>query len=386
MPTSQEAVGQRLAHTCLRDFGQPLPQKDRDFNTPYYQVTLLSQEAPIPVLLRYALSLIGLRHGGPHEKVAWWVSFTYKGYPCHLAHQKFGVRLRISGDLTEERATDLLTEIRKKLLSAVKMVEAMLADNAGATLNAGNVTVVNQHGHLRRAYNYFRERATHPEVVEGVLETGMSQDGGTWSSFVSGKRVMTLNASHDLVAAISAFLSSLEHDLVLTLPFLDYSPATDALTAIIGDRWGGKWRRAVGDSDTEGVRLRARLAEVVERWRNPYWHGGFEKGHGATVYLHTPGLGALPVGLSSIRDSPLFSFHAVSDVDIEAVFLLFDEIDAYLANRFPHATEWIDSGLAVRFDAEFIAEVVGCIESEGDLKKLVDAYEYRQMTIDNMDY
>ncbi|MGH3412998.1 MAG: hypothetical protein ACRDRN_22860 [Sciscionella sp.] len=48
--------------------------------------------------------------------------------------------------------------------------------------------------------------------------------------------------------------------------------------------------------------------------------------------------------------------------------------------------EWIDSGLDVRFDAEFTTQVVGCLESDGDLEKLVDAHAYRQAMIDNMDY
>src|SRR5699024_3566802 len=102
----------------------------------------------------------------------------------------------------------------------------------------------------------FRERATNPATVEDVSESGVSEGGGTWSSFLLGKDVMARNASHDLVAATSAFLSSLEHDLVLALPFLDFDPTTDNLTKIIGDRWGDKWRRVIGHSDPEGVRLR----------------------------------------------------------------------------------------------------------------------------------
>ena len=385
MSTLEGATGERLSKTVLRDFGQPIPHEERDYDQPSYRVTLLPNEAPVPVLLRHALTLTGIRHNGPGEKVAWWMTFTYKGYPCELAHEKFGLRLRIGGDLTEEQADGLLTEMRKKLVSAVRTVEALLAETAGDTLNAGNVTVVNQHRQLRRAYGYFRERATTPDVVEDVRESGTSEFG-TWSSFLLGKNVMALNASHDLVAAISAFLSSLEHDLVLAQPFLKFDPTADDLTKIIGDRWAEKWRRVIGHSDPEAVRLRERLAEVVERWRNPYSHGGFEKGHGATVYLHTPGIGALPVGLSNIRDSPLFSYHSVSETDIEGVFALFDEIDTYLAKTVPHAMEWIASGLDVRFDAEFMTQVADCLESEGDLEKLVDAHVYRQAMIDNMDY
>lgn len=338
------------------------------------------------MLLRHALALIGIPHSGPWEKVAWWVVFRYKGHSCSLAHEKFGLRLRISADLTEEQANAVLRQILKKLISAVRTVEKMLAETASDTLNSGNVTVVNQHLQLRRAYDYFRERATNPDVIEDVNESGESPGGGKWWSHVSGKNVMALNASHDLVAAISAYLSVLEHDFVLALPFLDFDPSSDNLTEIIGDRWGDKWRRVIDGSDQEATRLRERLVEVVERWRNPYSHGGFEKGHGATVYLHTPGLGALPVGMSSIRDSPLFSFHPVSENGIAGVFDLFDDIDAYLVRTLPHAMAWIDSGLNVRFDADFITQVSNGLDTHGDLEKLIDAHAYRQEMIDNMDY
>lgn len=385
MSAPEEAAGEHLSKTSLRDIGPPIPHGERNYDLPSYRVTLMPQEAPIPVLLRHALTLIGIPHYGPGEKVAWWVAFTYKGYPCELAHQKFGLRLRIGGDLTEDQAGDLLTELRKKLGSAVKIVEGLLAETASDTLNAGHVTVVNQHQQLRLAYDYFRGRATNPDVVDDVSESG-TNEFGSWSSFLLGKNVMAVNAFHDLVAAISAFVSSLEHDLVLALPFLDFDPTVDDLTQIIGDRWGEKWRRVVGHSDPEAVRLRERLATVVERWRNPYSHGGFEKGHGATIYLHTAGLGALPIGLSGIRDSPMFSFHAASDTDIGGVFALFDEIDAYLGKSIPHAMEWIGSGLDVRFDAAFMAQVVGYIESEGALASLIDAHAHTADMIANMDY
>lgn len=386
MLVQEEAARERLSKGPLRDFGPPIQPEERGYyGLPSYRVTLTLQEAPIPVLLRHALSLVGLHHNGPGEKVAWWVTFTYRGYPCELAHQKFGLRLRIGGDLAEKQADQLIAEMRKKLVSAVKVVEDLLARASADILNAGNVTVINQHDQLRRAYSYFRERAISPDVVEDYSESGTSESG-SWSTFQLGRNVMAMHAFYDLVAAISAFVSSLEHDLVLALPFRDFDPSIDDLTQIIGDRWGEKWRRVVGHFDPEAVRLRERLVEVVERWRNPYSHGGFEKGHGATVYLHTPGLGALPVGLSRVRDSPLFSFHAASETDIGDVFALFDEIDAYLAKIIPHAMDWIDSGLDVRFDAEFMADVLGCINSEGSLEKLIDMHAYRTDMIANMDF
>lgn len=387
MPTTDETAEEHLSRTALRDFGPPVPAAGQEDIFATHVLRIMPQEAPLPVLLRHALALIGIPHQGPWEKVAWWVDFQYKGYACSLAHQKFGLRLRISGDLTEERADKVLMEIRKKLVSAVRTVENLLSETAGDTLNSGNVTVRNQYRQLRRAYDYFRHRAVNPDFVEDVNEQGEGDGLAiSWSRHVSGKSVMALNASHDLVAAISAYVSVLEHCFVLTLPFLDFDPGSDKLTQIIGDRWGDKWRRVIDLSDEEASRLRERLGEVVERWRNPYSHGGFEKGHGATVYLHMKGLGALPVGMSSILDSPLFSFYPVSEIDIAEVFELFDEIDAYLVRKLPHAMEWIESGLDVRFDADFISQVFSSLNEYGDLKKLIEIYAYRQDVINNMDY
>lgn len=90
--------------------------------------------------------------------------------------------------------------------------------------------------------------------------------------------------------------------------------------------------------------------------------------------------------MSSILDSPLFSFYPVSETDIAEVFELFDEIDAYLVRKLPHAMEWIESGLDVRFDADFISQVFSSLNEYGDLKKLIEIYAYRQDVINNMDY
>jgi len=65
------AAGEHLSRTSLRDFGPSIPHEERDDDLPSYRVTLLPQEAPLPVLLRHALALIGIRHYGPGEKLAW---------------------------------------------------------------------------------------------------------------------------------------------------------------------------------------------------------------------------------------------------------------------------------------------------------------------------
>ncbi len=378
-------VGERLRQTALRDF-RSLPEHFECVGKTYKQ-TLSPSDAPVPNLLRYALTLTGLQAHGPDEKVAWWVSFAYRGERCSLAYQKFGLRLYLTTERPAGEAAATQRQIIKQLRAAVRSVERLILDAAPQLLSSGHATVINQHTSLRRAYDYFRERAVNPAVVEDEVRNVEAQPpfllAGT--SFKSGKAQMALNAFHDMVAAISAYLSLLEHDLVLALPFCGFDPTVDDLTGLIGARWGEKFDRVLGKDD-EAARYRRRLFEVVERWRNPYSHGGFEKGHGATIYLHTPGVGAVvPVGLTRVRESPMFSFLSAGETDIAEVFALFDEIDGWLQARLPEATLWTRSALDARFDEDF-RRIVALARDEDDFAGLVEYFEYQRDMIANMDY
>lgn len=378
-------VGKLLKQTALRDFGQLLGDREPTGKT--YKYTLGPSDAPVPSLLRYALTLTGLGAHGPDEKVAWWIPFAYRGERCSLAHQKFGLRLYLTTARSEDEAAAAQAQIVKQLRSAVRSVERLILDAAPQLLGSGHATVINQHLSLRRAYDYFRERAVNPAVVEDEVRTIEAQPpfllAGT--SYKHGKTQMALNAFHDMVAAITAYLSLLEHDLVLALPFCGFDAAVDDLTGLIGARWGEKFDRVLGKDD-EAVTYRRRLFEVVERWRNPYSHGGFEKGHGATIYLHTPGVGAaVPVGLTRVRESPMFSFLPAGETDIAEVFALFDEIDAWLEARLPEATLWTRSTLDARFDEDF-RRLVALAREEDDFAGLVEYFEYQRDMIANMNY
>lgn len=341
--------------------------------------------APVPQLIRYALVSIGLTPQGPAEKVAWWVNFTYQGQACTLAHEKFGLRLYLHTESEETSATQTLIQIDKRLRSSVRAVEKEVLADAPALLANGDATVVNQHYVLLQAYTYFRERATSPSVVQDVHEPFVSEDGSiSGSTFTHGGSVMRQNAFHDLVAAITAYLSLLEHDLVLALPFQGFDPTVDSLIGIVGSRWKEKFARVL-PNDTAAERYRQLLTEVVERWRNPYSHGGFEKGHGATVFIHAPDIGTVPVGLTSIRDSPRFSLFPVDEAEMASVFQLFDELDDWLRSTLPDAFAWIEAGLDVRFDHDFRVAAKAA-HNAGEFTDYLKHAEHRQAVVDNMDF
>lgn len=342
-------------------------------------------QCPIPSVMRLACSLAGLEISGPGEKVAWWTTFSFEGARYELAHQKFGLRLRIDTtniDLAESDSH--LNRAATRLVSATRLVEKEIGRSTKDFIDRGDATVANQHRRLADVYTYFRDRATDPVVIEDLNER---QDGawGTSWMFRSGAAQMDLNASHDVSAAVTAYLSLLEHRLVLTLPFAAFDPYVDHLTTFIGQRWGLKWKRVFGDAGAAGSLL-ARLVEVIEAWRNPYAHGGFEKGHGSTIYVHVPGAGAIPVGLSAARARPSLSLGITNSVPIPDVFELFDAIDEWFDTTWSQAASWIRSGLAVRFDSEFIEQIAHVDGDEARFRTMLDDFEYRQDQIDNMDY
>ena len=155
LPGAADA-GERLKRTALRDFG---PDPDNKPNGTSYKMTLDPYEAPVPSLLKYALTLIGLMAYGPDEKVAWWVNFTYRGEPCVLAYEKFGLRLYLRTEAPEEEARKTQVKVAKQLRSSMRVVEKVILDAAPELLGKGDATVVSQHRSLQRAYEYFRERA-----------------------------------------------------------------------------------------------------------------------------------------------------------------------------------------------------------------------------------
>lgn len=307
LPGEAEAA-ERLRRTALRDFG-PEPADAVSTEASPYRLTVTPEDAPVPLLLRYALTLIGCAEGGPDEKVAWWVNFTYKGEPCTIAHEKFGLQLHLRTGRSPEEAFRTLSTVLKKLVGTTRTVEQLILAAAPNLLKTGNVAVRNQHASLRRAYDYFCVRAQNPSHIEDETVVHKSTGSVTATSFTRGRIQMQLNAFHDMIAAISAYISLLEHDLVLSLPFTELDPNQYDLTDVIGLRWRDKWNLIL-DNKPDSQHFRQRLYDVVERWRNPYSHGGFEKGHDATLWLHAPPIGIFPVGLTRIRDSPPFFAHA----------------------------------------------------------------------------
>lgn len=93
----------------------------------------------------------------------------------------------------------------------------------------------------------------------------------------------------------------------------------------------------------------------------------------------------MPIGLTRVRESPLFSFMPAGETDINEVFALFDEIEALLANELPEAVEWIGSGLDVRYDEDFRSELAEARRS-GQFGHMLEAHAYWHDIYANMNF
>jgi hypothetical protein len=95
----------------------------------------------------------------------------------------------------------------------------------------GNVTIRNQYGQLRRAYEYFREGVETAYCGDGRLAKTRPAGGGWW--FAPERHQAWWNT----FAMVVAYFSLVEHVVVGCLPFSRFDPTADNVVAFIGLKW-----------------------------------------------------------------------------------------------------------------------------------------------------
>ncbi|MFV2064262.1 MAG: hypothetical protein ACC726_12230 [Chloroflexota bacterium] len=150
---------------------------------PSYRWDLPESLARQPALLRLLLDSLGLADLGRAEKLAWEVTFTYRGIRGSIGHQKLGVLLFLGQtDITRREAGRLRTEINRLIRTGLQVLEErFLRDFAETQLRAGTVTVANQAHRLREMYDYFREGADQAYTGRGLMPDRTERGG--WRIF-----------------------------------------------------------------------------------------------------------------------------------------------------------------------------------------------------------
>ena len=120
--------------------------------------------------------------------------------------------------------------------------------------------------------------------------------------------------------------------------------------------------------------------------RNTFAHGGFEKA-GASLFFHLPKVGAIPVILTKIKDSPHFNFFPIEEDKFNNICALLDQFETWLkSGKLAQGIKYIESGLNVPFDEESISKFNEAMESDDEFDKLIEHWSYLNDQDTNMDF
>jgi hypothetical protein len=337
-------------------------------------------DLPVPSLVLFLLTrVMGMVNLGLEEKTEWHVPVNFRGHRVTIASQKFGLRLYvIPTEDSDETVTAIAAEVVGRLRKALRIVEReILAEHAKQQLDDGRLTIANQSGRQRAMYEHFREAAT--TAFSAADKPVLPEDQEGIDSILSGVREkfhQSQVGAWEAIAAVNAYFSLLEHELVLISAFSDLDPTGGALEILIGDRWAEKFRKLFDLGNADAKRVYDRLHEIAETYRNPYSHGGFDK-QGATLWFHLDGIGTVPARLRDIRSSPHFELFPVQPEDFTTICADLDQTASWLrAGQYAAGFEWIDAGLDVAFDEE----------SRRDYRQLTGDSKYRRELIERHQY
>lgn len=353
-------------------------------------VRIEPRDLPVPGILLFLLTrIMGCVNLGRDEKTAWHVPLAFNGHRITVANQKFGLRMYVvPAEGSAESAEDIATEVTRRLLKALKIVEReVLVDHAREQLEEGRITLSNQSGRLRVMYHHFRDAAAAAfEAAENPAPPKADDAVDELFAEISEQLHRSQVGAWEAIAAVNAYFSVLEHELVLVSAFTDLDPTGGKLQELIGDRWGRKFQKVFDITGPDAKRVYDRLHRIAEAYRNPYSHGGFEKGD-APLWFHLEGIGAVPARLSDIRTSSHFELFPVQPEGFRTICEELDETDQWLRDgQYGGAFAWIDASLDIAFDPSSRSEYRELVDDPERLREEIHRQSVLAERMMNFDF
>ncbi|MEG2472474.1 hypothetical protein [Acinetobacter sp.] len=320
-----------------------------------------NKQFPVANLLLFLLrGVCKFPSGIIHDKMYWSINFTYKGYKCVIADQKFGLCL-----YTENTSVVNPKEILDKLEKALLLIEKnYLNVFANEQIKKGNITVSNQFYKLNGQYEYFRDRA----IAEYSTVPEVNVEGDELQCLLAGfeerhnqEKKAERQGQYNALAMIDAYFSRLEHIMVLALPFANYHREKDDLNKFVADPWGRKLQRILNFSNQRVKKHHQDLLYIKEKFRNTFAHGGFEKNR-QSLSFHLGWAGAIPVSMSGVRESVHFNNISIDKRGFEYICEVFNTFDDYLSNDGIRAAwKYAESGLDLPLEERYLSELLSVV-------------------------
>ena len=363
----------------MKDFSllEPFPE-----SWPNWTGVNLNEEFPNPEYLQITLILSTLtspvRIG---EKTRWAYGFIFKGVPCVISLQKFGLRLYVRTEKVatqEAKNADVQGFLIAALRKAVKYVKRQYISAFFEEISESDTLVLRNDYHpIRNMYQYFRDaaagasethRADDSESIEGVRESEVPILGST-KEFLAPwfeDRERFRNKGYYEFAAVLAFFSLIEHVLVL-LVSLSSSAFDQPLAGFIKMELKAKLNVIFVKGDPDSDMMRSKLLAIADKYRNFFAHGGITKG-GRATHVHLKGIGPVANPAFKLNRDPSLPFIEFlpnkPTIDSE-VFPFFDEFEKWLAQgptRFE--MKFINDGMDILYDKKFLVRFLEACSDE----------------------
>jgi len=356
----------------------------------------IGDEFPVPGILKVTFSLSAcVRQLDYSEKTQWAFSFQFQNRPSVVAFQKFGLRLYIQpefpsftnrpsssdktdlGNSLDFQYKDGLLQVLKK---SVRLVENGILKSVGvASLKSRDLIIRNDYRAIHEMYEYFRFASTQlskdvdrqedmQRLPEGDHTAGevIKAALAPWFALRERERERGYND----VASVLSFFSLLEHVLVLLLPLSQNNISVD-IDTFIGLPLTDKWTAIFSNASPIDSRMREKVFQIADKYRNFYSHGGVSK-RGKSAYFTVPTIGSIPMSLSKVKNDVYFPFLEIASgsnlVEIE-VFPFFDELELWLKQgSSSFAMRFIEEGFDVPFSKKFVETFLEVTRSEEEFE------------------
>lgn len=337
---------------------------------------------PVPELVLLMLrNIMGFKWSGTGEKIRWSVYARVAGSPVVFQMKKFGFTILHCKDSQID-----LNRVQGQLRSAIVVLEAALSKEMGYFKSKGHVTMGNHAGEFQARYRFFRNLASraYSFAEKSPKKPNLKKLFDGLNRQVQWRRKGFFYST----AMVDSYFSSLEHRLNLLRAFVGKPLADGELLQFIGLKWDEKLKKLVGiPLPGSAETLLGQLRKIKERVRNPFAHGGVEN-DGGSLFVHLPGVGAIPSNLSAFKESVRFNFIPVESKDHDEMCVTFDEVDEFLQTgslEFPHRL--LDACIDPAFDSETLAEYAKVVAGdESDLENYIRIWSHQWEEHANMDY
>ena len=327
--------------------------------------TNAGRELPDYYLVYFMLvDLLGFRHLGRGEKVAWSLPVDFEGRTYIIEHRKMGLGVFSSGGSECEEDAKKIVRLVKQGVSAARPYFDWRADES---LKGSKVNVYNDSVGLFDRFEFFL----------GLFESKRTEGDG--EQFNSGSYQLYRETEWLAIATIESFFSWTEH-VFIHLAILQGNCTTGVeVDELAAKNWQDKFKAALDLQNPETKRHYDDLLAIRNQVRNFVAHGSFGK-NGKAFKFHSAA-GAVPVMLPHRR---LSGSNRFPDADsIKSI----NEFIAHLRAG-PLAPAWIflDNRLSTILTEAKSGVYDSAMASESDMQSFVDYRDYIEDMSANMDF